>query len=61
MQEKIFEEFLILLSSLLQQRIVSNGKQQGASQKYIQRQLNDARHQVEILGQQLRRSNKHAF
>lgn len=57
----MLEEYLALLSSLLQQRIVRRGKQQGASQEYIQRQLNEARHQVEILGQKLRRSNKHAF
>ncbi len=57
----MLEEYLMLLSSLLQQRIVSSGKQHGVSQEYIQRQLNEARHQVEILGQKLRRSNKHAF
>lgn len=57
----MLEEYLILLSSLLQQRIVSSSKQHGASQEYIQRQLNEARHQVEILGKKLRRSNEHAF
>lgn len=61
MDDAVLEEYLMLLFSLLQKRIVSSGKQHGASQKYIQGQLNEARHQVEILGKKLRRSNKHAF
>jgi hypothetical protein len=57
----MWEEYLRLMLSLLQQKIVSIGKQQGASQEYIQGQLNEAHHQVELLGQKLRRSNKHGF
>lgn len=57
----MWEAYLRLILSLLQRRIASIGKQHGASQEYIQAQLNDAHHQVEILGQTLRRSNKHGF
>ena len=57
----MWEAYLRLILGLLQRRIVSIGKQQGASQEYIQGQLNEAHHQVEILGQKLRRSNKHGF
>ncbi len=55
------EEHLKMILNLLQRRIVSTSKQHGASQEYIQCQLKEAHHQVEILGQKLRRSNKHGF
>lgn len=57
----MWEEYLGLLLRLVQQRIISIGKQHGASQKCIQGQLNEARHQVELLGQKLLRSNKYGF
>jgi hypothetical protein len=40
----MWEEHLGLILRLLQQRIVSLGRQQGASQGYIQGQLNEAHH-----------------
>lgn len=55
------EEYLKLMLSLLQHRIINISQQQGVSKEYIQRQLKEAHHQVEILGQKLRRSNKHGF
>lgn len=57
----MLERYLNLTLNLLQQRIINTSKQHGASQEYIQGQLNEARHQVDIFGQQLRRSNKHGF
>lgn len=55
------EEYLKLMLGLLQHRIVNIGEQQGVSKEYIQRQLKEAHHQVEILGQKLLRSNKDGF
>ena len=57
----MLEKYLGLVLSLLHLRIVSISKQQGASHEYIQGQLNEAHHQVEILGQKLHRSNKHGL
>lgn len=52
---------LQLILRVLKSRIIGIGNQQGTNQEYIQGQLNEARHQVEILGKKLQRSNKHGF
>lgn len=57
----MYKEYMVLIFELLRFQILRISKQHGASQEYIQGQLNEARHQVEILGQKLRRSNKHGF
>lgn len=55
------EEYLKLMLGLLQYRIANIAEQQGVSKEYIQRQLKEAHHQVEILGHKLLRSNKDGF
>lgn len=57
----MYEKYMVLMFELFQYQIVKTCKQFEVSQEYIQGQLKEAHHQVEILGQKLRRSNKHGF
>ena len=50
-----------LMFELFRLRIIKISNKYGASQEYIQGQLNAARHQVEMLGKKLQRSNSNGF
>lgn len=57
----MYKEYMVLMFALFRSQIVRTSKQDGASQEYIQGQLKEAHHQIEMLGQKLRRGNKHGF
>ncbi len=57
----MYKEHTVLMLELFLIKIIGISKQHGASQEYIQGQLNEARHQLEVSGKKLHWSNKHGF
>ncbi len=57
----MYTQHLKRIFDLFQYRLMCISKEQGASQEYIQGQLNEARHQLEILGKKLHGGNQHGF
>lgn len=54
-------EFLQRILNLFQIRIIRISKEYGASEEYIQGQMNEARHQLDLLEKELHRSNLNGF
>ncbi len=57
----MYTQHLKRIFDLFQYRLMCISKEQEVSQEYIQGQLNEARHQLEILGKKLHGGNQHEF
>lgn len=55
------KDLKVLILEVFLFRIVEISKQHGASKDYIQGQWNEARHQLNFLEKNLRRSNSNGF